>query len=129
MENIQVEVTEEQIRAGIEKCITEALKSTYSNPVNDAVSKALKEKEGVIKVFVDDMGERFAKQMGYPVLSFPADWRKYGLSAGPIRNRQMGEVGTHCVVYSSGGRGSESMISIAKEKKIPLRVVNVKKIT
>jgi phosphopantetheine adenylyltransferase len=55
MTEIQVNVTEEQVRAGIEKCLTEALKSSYSNPVNDAVVKALKEQEGVIKKFVDEL--------------------------------------------------------------------------
>lgn len=55
METIQVNVTDEMIKTGIEKCITEALKSTYSNPVNDAVIKALKEQEGVIKKFVDNI--------------------------------------------------------------------------
>lgn len=55
MEAIQVNVTEEMIRAGIEKSLTEALKSSYSNPVNDAVTAALKEQSGAIKNLVNEV--------------------------------------------------------------------------
>jgi len=55
MENIKIEITEDQIRNGIEKCISEALKSSYSNPVNDAVNKALKNQDGLIVQLVNDI--------------------------------------------------------------------------
>ena len=37
----------------------------------------------------DRLGERFAAEHGVPVKLFPADWKKYGRAAGPIRNKQM----------------------------------------
>lgn len=37
----------------------------------------------------DRLGERFAAEHGVPVKLFPADWKKFGKAAGPIRNKQM----------------------------------------
>ena len=39
----------------------------------------------------DRLGERFAAENGFEVKYFPADWKTFGKSAGPIRNRQMAE--------------------------------------
>ena len=38
----------------------------------------------------DRLGERYAKENGYKLTKFPADWNKYGKPAGYIRNEQMG---------------------------------------
>ena len=35
---------------------------------------------------VDRLAARWAKERGIPVKPIPADWKKWGLSAGPIRN-------------------------------------------
>ena len=34
----------------------------------------------------DTLGERYALERGYEVLPFPADWKRYGRSAGYRRN-------------------------------------------
>lgn len=39
----------------------------------------------------DTMGEEWAKQRGIPINDKPADWKKYGLAAGGIRNKEMGD--------------------------------------
>ena len=38
---------------------------------------------------VDMMGERYAKENGYGLEIYPADWGRHGRAAGPIRNKQM----------------------------------------
>ena len=38
---------------------------------------------------VDMLGERYAKENGFPIERYPANWKKYGKSAGPKRNLQM----------------------------------------
>ncbi len=37
----------------------------------------------------DTLGEQYAKNHGLACILFPAEWSKYGRSAGPIRNSQM----------------------------------------
>lgn|SRR5215831_2138738 len=37
----------------------------------------------------DSLAAEAAKELGFEVLAFPADWSTYHKSAGPIRNRQM----------------------------------------
>jgi hypothetical protein len=37
----------------------------------------------------DKMAGEIARELGLDVLVFPAEWDKYGKSAGPIRNQQM----------------------------------------
>lgn len=37
----------------------------------------------------DQIGAKVANHLNFKVQSFPADWKKYGHAAGPIRNKQM----------------------------------------
>lgn len=75
---------------------------------------------------VDKLGEEYAAENGYPIKPFPADWDKYGKAAGPIRNKQMAEYGTHLVAFlKKGSKGTKSMIEIATELKLPIRVINI----
>lgn len=49
------------------------------------------------------------------VLVFPANWRKHGFAAGPIRNQQMLDEGKpDLVVAFPGGRGTADMVRRAK---------------
>lgn len=47
--------------------------------------------------------------------NFPADWRKHGKAAGPIRNQQMIDEGNPTMVFAfPGGRGTADMVRRAK---------------
>ncbi len=37
----------------------------------------------------DALAEKYAKDRNIRIRVFPAEWKKYGKGAGPIRNRQM----------------------------------------
>jgi len=63
----------------------------------------------------DAAGERFAKHFGLPLRQFPAQWDKYGKSAGYRRNEQMAEFADAMVVFP-GGRGSQHMVDIGTNK-------------
>lgn len=55
---------------------------------------------------------------------FPADWKKHGRAAGPIRNQQMIEEGKpDLVVAFEGGRGTADMVRRAKAAGV--RVIEV----
>lgn len=65
---------------------------------------------------VDAMGERWAHLNKIEVRRFPADWDRYGRSAGPKRNRAMaefaesnGKSGGLILVWDGRSRGSASM--------------------
>lgn len=48
-----------------------------------------------------------------------ADWRTYGVSAGPIRNRRMLAWGPDLVVaFPTGGTGTMHMMAIAREANV-----------
>jgi len=73
----------------------------------------------------DSLGELYARNKGYGVAEFPADWNKYGKSAGYIRNKEMAEYADACVCFWDGiSKGTGHMIDLAKEKNIDLRVIS-----
>lgn len=75
---------------------------------------------------VDAMGERFAQENDFAVKLFPADWSKYGRSAGPKRNKQMAEYATHLIAFWNGeSKGTKSMITLAKKNDLNVTVISV----
>ena len=63
----------------------------------------------------DYMARRFGEWANVPVQSFPADWRKHGKGAGPIRNRQMLTEGRPDLVLAfEGGSGTADMVRQAR---------------
>jgi hypothetical protein len=75
----------------------------------------------------DTMARQWAKSRRIPVLPFPADWKKHGKAAGPIRNKQMIDEGNPDCVYGfikgslSRSRGSKNMVEQARRAN--LRVI------
>lgn len=64
----------------------------------------------------DTMGERYARENGLQLEIYPANWSKYGKSAGPIRNQEMCNVCDCVIAFWDGmSRGTKNMIDISKE--------------
>ena len=64
----------------------------------------------------DMLGERYAKEHNIALKRFPADWNKYGKSAGYRRNVDMAKYANACFVFWDGSsRGSKHMIDIATD--------------
>ena len=71
----------------------------------------------------DRAGEKWAEQRNIEVIKFPAEWNKYGLSAGPRRNREMAENADALVAIWDGvSRGTESMIHAARRCKLRMMI-------
>ena len=86
---------------------------------------------------------RAARQLGWPVEVLPADWRRYGRAAGPIRNRELLELaisqavalGTAAapvavlVVAFPGGAGTASLVQLARRmatsSPVPIAVAQI----
>lgn len=72
----------------------------------------------------DRLGERYAKDRGLSLLQFPADWRRFGNQAGPIRNQQMGWASSDLIAFWDGrSRGTRNMIGVARTGGLGLRRV------
>lgn len=67
----------------------------------------------------DRLGELWARARGIPVARFPADWKRYGLRAGPLRNFLMAEY-ADAVALFPGGKGTANMRKCAKEKGLQI---------
>ena len=74
----------------------------------------------------DRLGEKYAEERGYEVLRYPADWDKYGKSAGYRRNKQMADVANACIAFfSSAGEnvGTKMMVKLARNMNLLVREV------
>lgn len=79
----------------------------------------------------DRLGERVAKECQYELSRFPADWNKFGKSAGYIRNAEMAKFaisdesfGVLIAFWDGSSRGTKHMINLAKEYKLAVYVVD-----
>lgn len=62
----------------------------------------------------DLMAAQWARVRHIPVKEYPAQWEKYGKSAGYRRNRQMlQEEQPHVVIAFPGGKGTDNMVELA----------------
>lgn len=75
----------------------------------------------------DFMAGQAAREVGFQVLEFPANWAKFGRAAGPIRNVQMMTEGKPDVVVAfhddlEHSKGTRDMVNRAKKAGLPVYV-------
>lgn len=79
----------------------------------------------------DTLAERYAKEKGYELRVFKADWNKYGKIAGIIRNDEMQKYISQfehrgCVAFWDGqSRGTQSNFTMAEKYGNPLRIIRI----
>lgn len=72
---------------------------------------------------VDRLGERYAKERGYSIRYFEADWDEHGRAAGYIRNEEMAKNADALVAFWDGqSKGTHHMIETAQRYKLDVRV-------
>ena len=72
---------------------------------------------------VDRMGERWAKENQIPVEQFPADWDKYGKSAGVRRNAEMAQKADALLaLWDWKSRGTKNMIDLATKQGLTIYI-------
>ena len=88
----------------------------------------------------DSLGERFAKENGYNVLEFPAEWdnlnavpciikvkkdgKEYNSLAGTNRNEKMAKIGNILIAFWDGkSKGTKNMIRLAKKYNLETYII------
>ncbi len=76
----------------------------------------------------DRLAGRAAKELGIPVLEFPAKWDEHGKAAGPIRNQQMLDEGHPDYILAlhdhfDESKGTKDMVERGQCAKLPIRLV------
>lgn len=74
----------------------------------------------------DLLGERFAKESGFGIEHYPANWQKFGKSAGVKRNLQMAKACDMVICFWDGeSRGTASMLAYAEKFNKPLHIKRI----
>lgn len=72
----------------------------------------------------DRFGERYARERNYALKRFPANWDKYGKSAGYIRNEEMARYSNYGVIFwDESSRGTKHMIDLLHKYGIKCEVI------
>jgi hypothetical protein len=72
----------------------------------------------------DSLAEKYAKERGYKLTVFKADWSTNSKAAGHIRNSQMVAYSDAAIYFWDGvSRGTLDCMKKAKNKGIPLKVI------
>ncbi len=77
----------------------------------------------------DSLAEKYAKEKGYPIKVFPANWDKYGKSAGYKRNEQMhqyinkAEKRGVVAFWQNESKGTAHNFKLAEKYKNPIRII------
>lgn len=76
----------------------------------------------------DTIARNCGKYIGMTVLRYPANWKKYKLAAGPIRNQQMLDEGKPDLVVAfhnniTESKGTKDMIERTKKAGIPYYII------
>ena len=75
----------------------------------------------------DTIAGEVAKELGYKVQVFLAQWARYGKGAGPVRNLKMLKKGKPDQVLAfheniTMSRGTKHMIELAKSESVPVKI-------
>lgn len=72
----------------------------------------------------DSLGEKFAEEFNLDTLIFKPDWKKYGRSAGHIRNKDIIENADFVFAFWDGmSKGTKGSINIANKLNKTLKVI------
>lgn len=82
----------------------------------------------------DSLGEIYTQFHNIKCVKFPADWDKYGKSAGYRRNVQMAEYaekenGILFAFWDGQSKGTKHMIDIANQHGLEIHIINNTRIT
>lgn len=77
----------------------------------------------------DTLGKEFAEKWGLKLAKFPADWKRFGKSAGYKRNEQMAlyakeDNGVLIAFWNGVSKGTKHMIDLANKHQLKVFIIN-----
>ena len=110
---------------GSRHCTDAALVEEYVQPIYAALGERLTLLSGAANG-VDTLVRQLAQKHGIFLLEFPANWRRYGRAAGPIRNQQLVQAADVLLAFvAPTSKGTRNAIALARHKGIPAHVVSL----
>lgn len=106
---------------------------TNYNLLKEKVDNILSQKKLTHKILIlsgksigaDCLGEIYALENNLEILSYPANWGKFGKKAGVKRNAEMINDADALIAFWNGNsQGTKYMIDIATKKGKMIRVIN-----
>lgn len=84
--------------------------------------------EGGCPTGADYLAHLIANELGIKVEEYPADWRRYGKAAGPIRNKRMLDESKPDLVYAfhnniSKSKGTKNMMEQVQSRGLEVRLI------
>lgn len=79
----------------------------------------------------DALAKQYAEEYDYQYIEFPADWERYGRSAGIKRNEQMHQYISQyehrgCIAFWDGiSKGTQHSFTLAEKYHNPLRIIKI----
>lgn len=75
----------------------------------------------------DRLGEQYAEEKGYEIKYFPANWDKYGKSAGYKRNEEMAKYADALIAFwDDKSKGTKHMINLARNHNLKIAICHYK---
>lgn len=115
------------------KVIVAGSRSIEEFEIVDEILNSIQKTVNITKVIsgtargVDKLGEKWAHKNHVPIESFPADWNKYGKSAGYRRNAEMAVVGDLLVcIWDGESKGTQHMYDCMVQLKKPTYLYNLR---
>lgn len=75
----------------------------------------------------DELAAKAAAALGLKVTAVPAEWHKFGPTAGPMRNKAMLDMAPdRLVAFRCEGesKGTDHMVKIARRAGVPIRILD-----
>ncbi len=108
------------ITGAVKASLLQCLDTVHSKtPIAKVVHGACPNPNEAYRYSADLVGQYWALGNGVEVVGYPADWQRYGRSAGPKRNTQMLDMERiDLVVAAPGGTGTADMCRQAKARGV-----------
>lgn len=116
----------ELLRSSMDKLLSSKVADNIIIEIVSGCNKTIDKNTGEI-YGADYLGTCYAAERGYIVKEFPANWKQWGLPAGPLRNKQMAKYADACVCFWDGkSKGTSWMIKFAEKENLRLRIIRYK---